>query len=155
MRAGDIRAFLERHGLLARRDLGQNFLCDEGLAVRLVSLAGVEPGDSVLEIGTGLGCLTRALAERASCVVTLEVDAGLVRALRAEGCLPGNVELLHADVLRSDLGRPVAGCPARVMRPDMLASGWRAMRISCASVAAPMGSCSTCTMPAILAEKSA
>ena len=114
MRASDIRAFLERHGLLARRDLGQNFLCNEGLAVRLVSLAGVEPGDSVVEIGTGLGCLTRALAARARRVVTLEVDAGLVRALRAESCLPGNVELLHADVLRSDLGQLVAGCEAPV-----------------------------------------
>jgi 16S rRNA (adenine1518-N6/adenine1519-N6)-dimethyltransferase len=112
--ASDIRAFLARHGLLARRDLGQNFLCDEGLAVRLVSLAGVEPGDSVIEIGTGLGCLTRALAARARCVVTLEVDAGLVRALRAEGRLPGNVELLHADVLHSDLGDLVAGCEAPV-----------------------------------------
>jgi 16S rRNA (adenine1518-N6/adenine1519-N6)-dimethyltransferase len=114
MRPSDIRAFLERHGLLARRDLGQNFLCNEGLAVRLTSLAGVEPGDSVVEIGTGLGCLTRALAARARRVVTLEVDAGLVRALRAEDCLPGNVELLHADVLRSDLGQLVAGCEAPV-----------------------------------------
>jgi 16S rRNA (adenine1518-N6/adenine1519-N6)-dimethyltransferase len=114
MGASEIRALLERHGLLARRDLGQNFLCDEGLAVRLVSLAGVEPGDSVIEIGTGLGCLTRALAARARCVVTLEVDAGLVRALRAEGRLPGNVELLHADVLHSDLGDLVAGCEAPV-----------------------------------------
>ncbi len=114
MGPSDIRAFLERHGLLARRDLGQNFLCNEGLAVRLVSLAGVEPGDSVVEIGTGLGLLTRALAARARRVVTLEVDAGLVRALRAERCLPGNVELLHADVLRSDLGQLVAGCEAPV-----------------------------------------
>jgi 16S rRNA (adenine1518-N6/adenine1519-N6)-dimethyltransferase len=114
MAASDIRAFLGRHGLLARRDLGQNFLCDEGLARRLVGLAGVEPGDSVVEIGTGLGLLTRALAARARCVVTLEVDAGLVRALRAEGRLPANVELLHADVLRSDLRGLVAGCAAPV-----------------------------------------
>ena len=114
MRASEIRGFLKRHGLLARRDLGQNFLCDERLAARLVSLAGVEPGDSVVEIGTGLGCLTRALAAQARRVVTLEVDAGLVRGLGAEGCLPGNVELLHADVLRSDLGDLVAGCEAPV-----------------------------------------
>jgi len=114
MGPSEIRAFLERHGLLARRDLGQNFLCNEDLAVRLTSLAGVEPGDCVVEIGTGLGCLTRALAARARRVVTLEVDAGLVRALRAEDCLPGNVELLHADVLRSDLGQLVAGCEAPV-----------------------------------------
>lgn len=114
MGPSDIRAFLERHGLLARRALGQNFLCDERLAGRLVGLAGVEPGDSVVEIGTGLGLLTRALAARARRVVTLEVDAGLVRALRAEGRLPGNVELLHADVLRSDLAGLVAGCTAPV-----------------------------------------
>lgn len=114
MRAGDVRAFLERHSLLARRDLGQNFLCDEGLAARLVDLSGVEPGDSVVEVGTGLGLLTRALAARASHVLTLEVDAGLVRALRAEKCLPGNVELLHADVLSSDLRDLVAGCAAPV-----------------------------------------
>lgn len=114
MGPSEIRALLERHGLLARRDLGQNFLCNEDLAVRLTSLAGVEPGDCVVEIGTGLGCLTRALAARARRVVTLEVDAGLVRALRAEDCLPGNVDLLHADVLRVDLGQLVADCEAPV-----------------------------------------
>jgi 16S rRNA (adenine1518-N6/adenine1519-N6)-dimethyltransferase len=115
--SGEVRAFLDRHGLLARRDLGQNFLCDERLAERLVTLAGVEPGDSVIEIGTGLGLLTRALATRARRVVTLEVDAGLVRALRGERRLPANVELLHADVLRSDLAGVVAECapPVRLV----------------------------------------
>ncbi|MBW2268415.1 MAG: ribosomal RNA small subunit methyltransferase A [Deltaproteobacteria bacterium] len=115
--AGQIRAFLERHSLLARRDLGQNFLCNAALAERLVGLAGVEPGDTVLEVGTGLGILTRALAGRAARVVTLEVDAGLVRALRAESLLPSNVELLHADALAADLPGLVAaaGTPVRVV----------------------------------------
>jgi len=112
--AADVRAFLERHGLLARRDLGQNFLCDEKLAARLVELSGVGPDDTVVEIGTGLGLLTRALAARVRHVVTLEVDAGLVRALRAEAALPAGVELLHADVLRTDLEALVAGCRAPV-----------------------------------------
>jgi 16S rRNA (adenine1518-N6/adenine1519-N6)-dimethyltransferase len=115
--SGEVRAVLERHRLLARRDLGQNFLCDEGLADRLVALAGVESGDSVVEIGTGLGLLTRALAARAARVVTLEVDAGLVRALRAEDLLPPHAELIHADVLRTDLRGLVAGCtpPVRLV----------------------------------------
>ena len=115
--AGQIRAFLARHSLVARRDLGQNYLCDVGLAQRLVGLAGVEPGDTVLEIGTGLGILTRALAERAARVVTLEVDAGLVRALRAESLLPSNVELLHADALAADLLglAAAAGAPVRLV----------------------------------------
>jgi 16S rRNA (adenine1518-N6/adenine1519-N6)-dimethyltransferase len=103
LNAADIKAFLARHGLIARRDLGQNFLVDDSLAARLVDLAGVEPGDRVIEIGTGLGVLTRALAKKAKRVVTVEVDAGLVRALRADAALPDNVELVHADALEFDL----------------------------------------------------
>lgn len=113
MSAG-VRELLERHGLAARRDLGQNFLIDPGVAARLVALAGVEPGDAVLEIGTGLGILTRALAARARRVLTLEIDAGLVRALRSEGGLPDSVELLHADALEVDLAALVAEAGARV-----------------------------------------
>ncbi len=117
MGAAEVRAFLARHGLRAHRSRGQNFLVDEALAARLVDLAGVAPGDAVIEIGTGLGVLTRALAERAARVVTLEVDAGIVRALRAERALPANVELLHADALRVDLGALVAaaGRPTRLV----------------------------------------
>ncbi len=103
MSAAEIRAFLERNGLLANRSLGQNFLCDEAVAARLVELAGVGPNDVVVEIGTGLGILTRALAARASRVVTFEIDSGLVRALRHEARLPDSVELRHEDALRADL----------------------------------------------------
>ena len=98
-----VRDLLARHGLAAHRGLGQNFLCDEEVAARLAVSAGVGQADAVLEIGTGLGILTRALAARAARVVTVEVDAGLVRALRAEALLPPEVELLHADALALDL----------------------------------------------------
>jgi 16S rRNA (adenine1518-N6/adenine1519-N6)-dimethyltransferase len=122
--AGDVKAFLSQHGLLARRDLGQNFLIDDALAARLVALSGVESGDWVIEIGTGLGTLTRAIAQRAEHVVTIEIDAGIVRALREDAALPENVELIHGDALEIDLaglvsdgGRPVrlvANLPYRV-----------------------------------------
>ena len=117
MSVAEVRDLLERHSLLARKDLGQNFLVNDAVAERLVALAGVAPGDCVLEIGTGLGKLTRALAARAERVVTLEVDAGLVRALDREGGLPPNVERIHADVLRSDLRALVdaAKPPVRVV----------------------------------------
>jgi 16S rRNA (adenine1518-N6/adenine1519-N6)-dimethyltransferase len=110
----EVRDFLGRHGLMARKDLGQNFLADAGLAQRLAGLAGVAAGDSVIEVGTGTGVLTRALAARAERVVTLDVDAGLVRALRSEGALPANVELRHEDVLRADLRGIAAGLPPPV-----------------------------------------
>jgi 16S rRNA (adenine1518-N6/adenine1519-N6)-dimethyltransferase len=109
--AEEARAFLARHGLAAHKDRGQNFLHDVGVARRLVALSGVGPADGVLEIGTGLGQLTRALAERARRVETIEVDAGLVRALEAEG-LPANVRLHHADALACDLGTLLAGLGA-------------------------------------------
>ncbi len=127
MSAADVKAFLAKHGLLAHRDLGQNFLVDESLAARLVDLSGVEAGDRVIEIGTGLGVLTRALAKKAQRVVTIEIDAGIVRALRADAALPDNVELVHADALEIDLAecvgaragpvRLVANLPYRVSAP--------------------------------------
>jgi 16S rRNA (adenine1518-N6/adenine1519-N6)-dimethyltransferase len=108
----DVRDFLARHGLAPHRDRGQNFLIDAAQAAQLVDLAGVQPGDSVIEIGTGLGILTRALAARGARVVSIEVDAGIVRALRAEGALPESVELIHADALELDLGELARRLPA-------------------------------------------
>jgi 16S rRNA (adenine1518-N6/adenine1519-N6)-dimethyltransferase len=99
-----VRGILERHGLHLRKDLGQNFLVDEDMAERLAELAGVSGGDRILEVGTGLGVLTRALAKRAARVISVEIDSGLVRALEADGALPDNVSLLHADALKLDLG---------------------------------------------------
>jgi 16S rRNA (adenine1518-N6/adenine1519-N6)-dimethyltransferase len=120
MSLAGIRASLAEHGLHLSRDLGQNFLVDDELANRLALLAGVGEADCVIEIGTGLGGLTRALAARARRVVSLEVDSGLVRALRSDGALPGNVELLHADALKIDLSALVreersAGSPVHLV----------------------------------------
>jgi 16S rRNA (adenine1518-N6/adenine1519-N6)-dimethyltransferase len=103
-----LRALLERHGLKLKKELGQNFLVDDELARRLVGFARVEPGDHVLEIGTGLGVLTRALAERAASVTTVEIDSGLVRVLKEEALLPSNTVLIHSDVLDLDLEAVVA-----------------------------------------------
>ena len=81
---GGVRALLERHGLRAHKTRGQNFLTDERIAAQIADDAPVGADDAVIEIGPGLGVLTRALAARARQVVAIEIDAGLVRALRAE-----------------------------------------------------------------------
>ena len=104
MKRGEIRALLARRGLAPSRDRGQNFLVGDSRAEHLVELAGVEPGDGVLEVGTGLGILTRALVARGARVTSIEVDSGLVAVLREEALLPEGVELVHADALRVDLG---------------------------------------------------
>jgi 16S rRNA (adenine1518-N6/adenine1519-N6)-dimethyltransferase len=113
-----VRDTLERHGLRLKRDLGQNFLIEEAIAERLALLSGVQDGDCVIEVGTGLGVLTRALAKRAERVVTIEIDSGLVAALRGDDLLPENVELLHADALEADLrgiARDFGKRPVRVV----------------------------------------
>lgn len=107
--SGAIRALLDRHGLHLSRDLGQNFLVDERLAERLASLAGVTEQDLVVEVGTGLGVLTRALAAKAERVISVEIDSGLVRALTNDALLPENVQLIHADALKLDLAELFAG----------------------------------------------
>jgi 16S rRNA (adenine1518-N6/adenine1519-N6)-dimethyltransferase len=108
------RELLRRHGLHLSRELGQNFLVDSSVADRLATLAGVEAGDRVVEVGTGLGLLTRSLARRAEHVVTIEIDSGVVRALEAERLLPENVELIHADALGLDLRRLIQRLGPRV-----------------------------------------
>jgi len=99
----DVRELLDRHGLRLKRDLGQNFLTSAAQADELAQLAGVESEDFVIEVGTGFGVLTRALASRARRVRTIEIDSGVVRTLEAESLLPPNVELLHADALEVPL----------------------------------------------------
>ncbi len=120
MKTAELRGLLDRHGLHLSRDLGQNFLTDAELADELARKAGAEAGDFVIEVGTGLGVLTRAIAARAARVRTVEIDAGLVRALRAEDLLPTNVELVHADAREVDLAAwareaAEAGAPVRVI----------------------------------------
>lgn len=102
-----LRALLDRHSLRLRRELGQNFLVDANEARRLVEAAGVREGEGVIEVGTGLGQLTRALAERAARVVSFEIDSGLVRTNQEEKLLPEHVELIHADALKVDLAEHI------------------------------------------------
>ena len=114
MSVAQIRRQLERHGLHLSSDLGQSFMVDEFQARRLARLSGVGADDTVIEVGTGLGALTRALAECAARVVTIEIDSGLVRALESEATLPPNVELIHGDALEMDLHAIVASAEAGV-----------------------------------------
>ncbi len=102
MNVSELRGLLDRHGLHLSRDLGQNFLTDAEMARDLARRAGASAGDFVIEVGTGLGVLTRAIAAEAAEVRTVEVDSGLVRALEAESLLPENVTLVHADAREVD-----------------------------------------------------
>ena len=79
--AADIRRIADQAGIHPTKRLGQNFVIDPGTVRRIVRLAGVKPGQTVLEVGPGLGSLTLGLLE-AGCLVTAdEIDSGLARRL--------------------------------------------------------------------------
>ncbi len=104
-----VAALLRRHGLRPRKGLGQNFLGDAGLLARIVDAAELAPSDTVLEIGAGLGTLTRLLASQAGRVVAVEVDSNLVQVLYEQvGDLP-NVRIVEGDALALAPGELVGG----------------------------------------------
>jgi len=95
----NIAVLLRTHGLQASKGLGQNFLQDDEVLAKIVSAAGVTADDDVLEIGPGLGSLTRHLALSARSVTAVELDASLIPVL-GEVLKPfGNVRVVQGDIL--------------------------------------------------------
>lgn len=96
----DIPALLRRHGLRPDKRLGQNFLQDDDTLAQIVRAARIDPHDAVLEIGPGLGSLTRHLAAAAGSVTAVELDESLLPVL-AEVLAPYvNVRVIAGDILR-------------------------------------------------------
>jgi 16S rRNA (adenine1518-N6/adenine1519-N6)-dimethyltransferase len=86
-------------GIRPNKGLGQHFLFERGIVERMVRVAGIGPGDSVLEVGPGLGILTSELLRKAGHVVAVEYDRGLaVHLENAFGDLP-NFELIQGNAL--------------------------------------------------------
>jgi 16S rRNA (adenine1518-N6/adenine1519-N6)-dimethyltransferase len=93
-------ALLKRYHLHAHKGLGQNFLQDPMALEEIVSAAEIQPADTVLEIGPGLGSLTRYLAVSAREVIAVELDKNLLPPLQAVLAIYGNVQIIHGDVLK-------------------------------------------------------
>jgi len=116
-----LREVIARHGIAARKSLGQNFLLDLNLTARIARAAGDLTGATVIEVGPGPGGLTRALiAEGARHVVAIERDERCIAALEeiAER-YPGRLTIVAADALTVDMGAlapdPKTGGPTMVV----------------------------------------
>ncbi|MBM3560096.1 MAG: 16S rRNA (adenine(1518)-N(6)/adenine(1519)-N(6))-dimethyltransferase RsmA, partial [Alphaproteobacteria bacterium] len=126
-----LREVIARHGLGARKALGQHFLLDLNLTRRVVRAAGPLAGVTVIEIGPGPGGLTRALLESdAEHIVAIERDSRCVAALRELAAVAdGRLDIVEADALALDPAemtssprRIVANLPYNVATPLLL--GW-------------------------------
>ena len=100
----EVRGLSQALGIRPTKTLGQNFVHDAGTVRRIVRSAGVRPGDTVLEIGPGLGSLTLALLEAGARVAAVEIDPALARALPVTVAdrMPeatGRLSVIEADAL--------------------------------------------------------
>jgi len=102
------RKELQRLDLHAKKGLGQHFLVDEQVLKRLISAAELTANDTVVEVGPGLGILTRELAKKSGRVIAIEVDTRLASVLKETLALLPNVDIINADVLASDPGALLA-----------------------------------------------
>ena len=97
-----VQSLLTEHDIRPSRALGQHFLADPNTARRIARLAGVGPGDRVLEIGPGLGSLTLALLEHGTRIVALERDRRVAAVLETVVADSGEVRLAIGDALAVD-----------------------------------------------------
>jgi len=118
LRAGDIRDIAGRLGVRPAKRLGQNFVVEQGTVRQIAALAGVQDGDTVLEVGPGLGSLTLALLEagagREARIVAVEIDpvlaAELPRTIATRAPrFADRVDVVAADALH--VGEPQVGTP--------------------------------------------
>ncbi|MBI4786869.1 MAG: ribosomal RNA small subunit methyltransferase A [Chloroflexi bacterium] len=96
------KSSLEQSGLRPRKKWGQNFLTDRRILTSIADAADVNARDTVLEIGPGLGHLTRVLATRAAHVVAVEVDADLADRLQNQFLGELNIIIYHGDILQRE-----------------------------------------------------
>jgi 16S rRNA (adenine1518-N6/adenine1519-N6)-dimethyltransferase len=98
-----IRLVLLQFGLVPDKRKGQHFLCDHNILEKILQAADLSPEEGAMEIGSGIGTLTRALAQHAKQVLTFEVDAKLIPVIQHNLRGLQNIRLIHGDFLRQNL----------------------------------------------------
>jgi len=116
----DLRAAMKLAGIKPNKDLGQHFLADRASVEAVIDAAEVTAADTVLEIGPGLGVMTRPLCERAGRVVAVEMDPVLAELLRRDA--PANLTVVEQDFTKFDLSTLPAGYKVAANIPYYLTS---------------------------------
>lgn len=104
-----VRRLMERYQFRCRKNLGQNFLVDANIISKILGGAEVSNQDIVVEIGPGLGTLTRKISEKAGMVLAVEIDGGLMPILDETLADRKNVKVIQGDALKVNFDNLVAG----------------------------------------------
>lgn len=99
----ETKFLMKKYGITANKNLGQNFLIDESVIIDACDSANINKEDLVIEIGTGLGTLTKYILERAGKVICVELDDRMIDILKERFFLYENFEIINEDILKVDL----------------------------------------------------
>lgn len=94
---------LNKYNISASKSLGQNFLINDGVIERIVESANISNEDLIIEIGPGLGTLTKKLLEKAKKVIAIELDKRMISILQERFSLYDNFKLINDDILKVNL----------------------------------------------------
>ncbi|MBO6115540.1 MAG: 16S rRNA (adenine(1518)-N(6)/adenine(1519)-N(6))-dimethyltransferase RsmA [Ruminococcus sp.] len=100
---GTVKEILGRHGFSFSKGLGQNFIINPDICPKIAEYGNAAPGYGVLEVGTGIGVLTKELAKRADKVSAVEIDTRLLPILDETLDEFDNVKIYNEDVMKADL----------------------------------------------------
>lgn len=96
-----VKNLLKRHGISPSKRFGQNFLIEKAVFFKIIKAASLNPKDTVLEIGPGIGNLTQELAKRAKRVIAVEKDKKMIEILKETARNLKNVKIIQADILKA------------------------------------------------------
>ena len=99
----EVKALLARHGFHFSKTMGQNFLTADWIPQEIAAACGADGSHGVLEVGPGVGCLTRELCQRAAAVVSVELDRSLLPVLAETMADAENFQLINEDILKLDI----------------------------------------------------
>lgn len=99
----ETRFIMKKYNIRANKNLGQNFLISQEVVEKIVDCSQINKEDLVIEIGPGLGTLTKYLLEKAGKVICIELDTKMIEILKDRFSLYDNFELINNDVLKVDL----------------------------------------------------
>jgi len=111
----EAKNLLKEYGLKPSKGLGQHFLIGQGVLKKIIQTAGLKTTDVVLEIGPGLGILTRELAKMVKKVIAVEKDQRLCRILERELKNFKNLKIIQDDILKSNIQYPISNIQYKIV----------------------------------------
>ena len=99
----ETKLIMKKYNIKANKSLGQNFLISNEVVENIINCSQIEDDDMVIEIGPGLGVLTKYLLQKAKKVICIELDPKMIRILKDRFESQTNLEIINGDVLKVNL----------------------------------------------------